>query len=294
MALDSVRSEDFFILGIDEAGRGPVLGPMIYAAAFCRESDLKRLEALGCDDSKVLSATRREELRAVLDGQPDWLHHRIREISAVEISQEMLRSSKVSLNEISHDAALGLVQDALDAGFRIRKVFVDTVGPSEPYADKFRKRFGSVLQDVVVTKKADSLYKIVSAASIFAKVRRDEVVSSRSRRDGVELGSGYPADPVTRDWLLDNVHPVFGYHDFVRFSWGTVTEILKRSAIQVDWDGEQDGDRSKKRQAFSIEQFFKNRAKSAVPSEPTPCPKRDDHSSTFLDSLGLKRVPSLF
>lgn len=246
-------SKEPCILGIDEAGRGPCLGPMVYASAFCAKKDERALNALGADDSKQLTEEQRNALRKKLDdasfvGTDSIILH------AAELSASMLRPAKYNLNLISHDTALSLVQRAMDAGVNVTEVYVDTVGNANSYAEKFRDAFPS-LKKVVVAAKADSIYKIVSAASIVAKTDRDLSVSSwvfaeeeRSKElaasgnvGGVlsfsrDYGSGYPSDPRTKKWLLNHVDNVFGFPSFVRFSWGTAKRLLEeQKAIDVSW-----------------------------------------------------------
>jgi ribonuclease H2 subunit A len=84
-----------------------------------------------------------------------------------------------------------------------------------------------------VCPKADSLFKIVGAASIVAKVTRDRYIEGWE--GGVEMGSGYPSDPRTQAYLKDNVDPVFGYKGVVRFSWATVRVILEKQGVECKW-----------------------------------------------------------
>lgn len=239
------------ILGIDEAGRGPVLGPMVYTAAFCLKSDQKALNALGVDDSKQLSEERREKMRLKIDNAP-FLHTKTRVLSAAELSEGMLRRQRYNLNLISHDAAFGLLEAVINEGANVSEIYVDTVGDPLKYAAKFRERFPSIGK-VVVSKKADAIYKIVGAASIVAKTTRDQHIRKwvfaeveRSARymdcDNnlpvsfpIETGSGYPGDPATKNWIEQSCDAIFGFPSLVRFSWGTAKLILERKAVQVDW-----------------------------------------------------------
>lgn len=104
--------------------------------------------------------------------------------------------SKYNLNELSHDTAIGLINKAIKEGVKVEKVFVDTVGPVDKYQAKLKGIFPSL--KITVANKADSTYPIVSAASICAKVIRDNVLSSWnfieniSQLNQLEKGSGYP------------------------------------------------------------------------------------------------------
>ncbi|CAH9113498.1 unnamed protein product [Cuscuta epithymum] len=227
------------IMGIDEAGRGPVLGPMVYGCLYCAVSYLKTLSTLKFADSKTLKEERREELFEEMktNGSIGWA---VDVIDPRELSAKMLKKNKINLNEISHDSASGLVRRVLDMGVLLTEVYVDTVGDVDKYRLKLSERFPGI--KFVVAKKADSLYPVVSGASIAAKVTRD-----RALRDWVfdesadnmhrSFGSGYPGDPETKTWLDHHKHVVFGFPTLVRFSWGTCNSYSKHIA-EVLWESD--------------------------------------------------------
>uniref|UniRef100_A0A8D8PK95 Ribonuclease n=1 Tax=Cacopsylla melanoneura TaxID=428564 RepID=A0A8D8PK95_9HEMI len=122
------------VLGIDEAGRGPVLGPMVYGTAFCpTENNEELLKKLGCADSKALTEKKRDDILESIFKESEWLGWMVEIISPNVICNSMLRRQKYSLNEVSHDSAIGLIRKVIDAGVNVREVFVDTVGPPESY-----------------------------------------------------------------------------------------------------------------------------------------------------------------
>lgn len=232
-------------MGIDEAGRGPVLGPMVYGCLYCAHSYLKTLTSLNFADSKTLKEEKREELFENLkaDESIGW---EVDVIDPRELSAKMLRKVKVNLNEISHNSAIGLVKRVIDMGVLLTEVYVDTVGDPEKYQDKLSKIFPGV--KFVVAKKADSLYPVVSGASIVAKVTRDRAVRNWVPDECAEnmnrdFGSGYPGDPETKAWLAHHKHPLFGFPTLVRFSWGTCTSYLKDS-VEVVWEADKQEDES--------------------------------------------------
>jgi len=163
-------------------------------------------------------------------------------LSPEYISASMLRRVKHNLNEVSHESAMKLIQRCLDYGLKVNGVYVDTVGPPDSYQEKLLNKFPTL--KIVVSKKADSLFPIVSAASICAKVTRDRAVSSWNFKEGREIltigdagfGSGYPADPSTKEFLRKNVHSIFGFPTIVRFSWSTAEEIILNRCVKVHWD----------------------------------------------------------
>nr|CAD2199650.1 unnamed protein product [Meloidogyne enterolobii] len=135
------------ILGIDEAGRGPVLGPMVYGCAIVPADKMEDLKSLVC-------------------------YIFITHCSSRTISAQMQLRTRLSLNEISHNCIIGLIQHALQ-----RIYFVDLVGVKEETFQHFlQSHFPSI--KITVSKKADSIFPIVGAASIFAKVTRDRRVSN--------------------------------------------------------------------------------------------------------------------
>ncbi|XP_058023115.1 ribonuclease H2 subunit A isoform X3 [Ahaetulla prasina] len=157
-------------LGIDEAGRGPVLGPMVYGICYCPVSRQGDLETLKVADSKTLTETQREELFEKIDAAKEYVGWALHILSPNFISTSMQRRMKYNLNALSHDTAIGLIQYALDSGVQVAKVFVDTVGPAEKYQEKLKQQFPDL--EVTVKAKADSLFPTVSAASICAKIPR--------------------------------------------------------------------------------------------------------------------------
>jgi ribonuclease H2 subunit A len=223
-------------MGIDEAGRGPVLGPMVYGCAF---AVLDYEWPRSVNDSKQLTAQERESILENLMALP--VGFGIRVLTAEEISAKMLSPTPTNLNEMSHDAARMLVQAVLDAGLLVRALFVDTVGPERKYQEKLSQFFPEIA--ITVSKKADSRYKAVGAASIRAKVLRDRLIREYvfvepGLRPSRKFGSGYPSDPNTVAWLEAEFDPVFGYPSIARFSWGSVEAIFKKKKAQAEFESE--------------------------------------------------------
>lgn len=99
---------------------------------------------------------------------------------------------------------------------------MDTVGDAEAHRSRLASRFPEI--KFTVCPKADSLFPIVSAASIVAKVTRDRHMRTLEQQLNIDpgiLGSGYPSDPGTQEWLHSAMDPVFGFSNIVRFSWQT-------------------------------------------------------------------------
>jgi ribonuclease H2 subunit A len=268
------------LMGIDEAGRGPVLGPMVYGTCYCPISQKDILATIGFADSKTLSEEQRDGLFEKLKNANDTLGWIVDILSPNYISNSMLKRSKYNLNQLSHDTAIGLIHKVLDSGVDLKEVYVDTVGDPASYQNKLKTVFPNL--EIVVSKKADSLFPIVSAASICAKVARDKAVKEWKFIEGLELsemeyGSGYPGDPKTKNFLTKAFDPVFGFPQFVRFGWSTASTIIDDKAIAVHWDDDDDdekvGRKKEKKEDLknvpSITNFFQssrsNTSASVVP-----------------------------
>lgn len=238
------------VLGVDEAGRGPVLGPMVYGIAYTLEKYQPELKKFGFSDSKTLKEGVRTQLLQKIEDEDHELHNNVgwatRQISAKDISSGMLRSSlgkgAYNLNDQAHDTTIQLIQQIIDKKLNIAKIFVDTVGPPGSYQAKLQKQFPGI--EVTVTKKADSLFPVVSTASIVAKVTRDKALDYycdiAPLLQSAAFGSGYPSDPNTSRWLNSSVDTVFGwFFGLVRFLWQTAKDALvKNGACSVIYEAE--------------------------------------------------------
>ncbi|KAK9805728.1 hypothetical protein WJX73_002697 [Symbiochloris irregularis] len=231
------------VMGIDEAGRGPVLGDMVYGCAYCTEEELQRIGEREFADSKKLTEARREDLYEVIcrDTTLAW---DTESLPATVISQRMLGSVKTSLNVLASEATFALIDRALARGVDLQQVFVDTVGDPKRHEAMLSSRYPSIR--FTVCPKADSIYPLVSAASIVAKVTRDRALRQHVHSDAINAstsyGSGYPGDPVTKAWLEAHLDRVFGFPDLVRFSWQTCTRMLEDRAVPVRWECEDSTD----------------------------------------------------
>lgn len=248
------------VLGVDEAGRGPVLGPMVYSA-FYLPIDLHHsllAQDHSFDDSKVLTPGVRANLMKLLNTPSHALFescgYAIKVLSARDISCGMMRpgTAVYNLNAQAMDATVEIIRGVVeDRGVDVREVYIDTIGNPATYQQKLERIFPSL--KITVAKKADSLYPCVSAASVAAKVTRDvslevlyETVLRAQQSDSASTtpggwGSGYPSDSKCVGWLRRNMDPVFGWGNECRFSWGTAKEMLElKGGARVDWPADDD------------------------------------------------------
>ena len=201
------------VLGMDEAGRGSVLGPLVIGAVVVPGKMLNVLDNMGVKDSKRLTPTRREVLSRKLKKMFEW---DVVIYSAKDIDE--LRAKGVNLNEIERRGMVELLSK-LD----FDKAIVDAVDVKpQRYQDNLRNSSG---KDVTAEHKADDKYLEVGAASIIAKQTRDHAISELNKcfEDIGGIGSGYPSDPTTKRFLSN-----YSYNempDFVRKSWSTVAKL---------------------------------------------------------------------
>lgn len=248
------------VLGIDEAGRGPVMGPMVYGTAFCPISEsVSLLEKLEAADSKVLTEEKRDSIFTKICVASNKIGWGVEVIAPNSICNSMYSRSKYSLNQVSMDSAILLIKGAIEAGVNVSQIFVDTVGKPEKYQAYLCSIFPKF--SITVAKKADSTYPIVSAASICAKVTRDHSLQVWHFQEGLEIkqkeiGSGYPGDPVTKQFLGNYCDPVFGYPQLVRFSWSTSEIMLEKEAYHVEFEDPEETANSAKKPR-SVMSFFK-------------------------------------
>ncbi|EKG11206.1 Ribonuclease HII/HIII [Macrophomina phaseolina MS6] len=239
------------VLGVDEAGRGPVLGPMVYALLYLPLSAHRSLlaETHHFDDSKVLTPAVRSDLMEKLCTPGTDLYKSCgwatKVMSALDISAGMLKANGTyNLNAQAMDATIELIKRVFAMGVNVKEIYIDTIGSPAVYQKKLERIFPTV--QITVAKKADSLYPCVSAASVCAKVTRDAALDvcyeTYASSDGETVaadgwGSGYPSDARCSGWLKRNMDPLFGWGPECRFSWGTAKDMLedKKTGLKVEW-----------------------------------------------------------
>lgn len=206
------------IAGIDEAGKGPVLGPMCVAGILLAEGKLGALSELGVKDSKQLTAKQREALAPDIMRLAD--KYFILEVSPVQIDE--LRKI-MTMNEIMVSCFARVLEELKPA-----HAFVDAADVNAArFGENIRKKYAGELK-ITSEHDADEKYPVVSAASVLAKVQRDEEVKKLQENMGVEIGSGYPGDPKTIRFLEDWVQEHGALPEFARASWETSQRLLEK------------------------------------------------------------------
>ena len=209
------------IAGVDDAGRGPVIGPLVIAGVLMDEDRVRDLVSMGVKDSKLLTPASRSDLSEKI--QRIALKIAYDELSPAEIDGVVLRARKLQKLNFLEAKSMARVIAALEP----KAVWVDAsdVKP-ERYARHILDDLPVSLKRTVLVSehKADRRYPIVSAASIMAKVRRDARISKLWEEYG-NFGSGYVTDPSTIRFLKEWRRAHADYPPIVRRSWKTLREI---------------------------------------------------------------------
>ncbi len=200
------------ICGIDEAGRGPIVGPLVMAGVSVTEDKIETLKEMGIKDSKLIPAERREELFDEIIALVD--SYDIIEISASEIDD--YQDKGINLNKMEARVAAKIINK-----LKPSKVYVDSPEPANGGA-KFGLMINEFLKEeveMIAEHGADNKYVVAGAASILAKVTRDREVDRIVEEIGASIGSGYSHDPVCRAYLKENFRgPI---HKYLRKCWST-------------------------------------------------------------------------
>ncbi len=219
-----MRGPGATVAGIDEAGRGSWIGPLVVAAVVVPAEQLPDVAAVGARDSKQLTPEARERIYG-------------------EIARRWpVRAIALRPREIDRHVARGRLNH-LEAGAFAR--LVRTLAPDRAIVDACdtnADRFGREIvglsggrTQVVARHKADRDHPIVGAASIVAKVRRDRAVRRLAARLGEELGSGYPSDARTIEFVRRAVPPGAPVPSWLRASWSTTKRVIpERPARTLD------------------------------------------------------------
>jgi ribonuclease HII len=205
------------IAGVDEAGRGPVLGPLVVAGVILKEPTVKKIQEMGLKDSKQLTPEKRNELYTII--QEKALDIKVTILPAAQIDQQ--RFSAISLNKIEITAMIEILRSL--KGWK--KAYVDACDPN---ARRFQVTLRNHLQaDVIAEHFADKFYPIVSAASVVAKVVRDQEVLKAHKEFDYDFGSGYCHDPKTNEFLTAYLKQHDCLPSIARKSWKTAKRLIR-------------------------------------------------------------------
>ncbi len=210
--------EKVFVGGFDEAGRGAVIGPLVVAGVSFDKEDVYRLRKMGVRDSKLLTAKKRERL-----------------VKEIEKLAKDIIVIKVGPCKIDNYRKQGVNLNRLEA-MKFAEV-ISYLGPHQAYVDspdvnpeRLKKILEKMVGDgveIISEHKADHKYPVVGAASIIAKVERDEEIRKLKKKYG-DIGPGYSSNPITVKWLKEWLEENRDYPEgVVRKTWITADGIKK-------------------------------------------------------------------
>lgn len=202
------------VVGVDEAGRGSFVGPLVVGAFAIEDSRVDAVRAAGARDSKELSAPAREEVYARL--------LRLGALASVSLSPRSVdRAVKNGGLNTLEAAAFGRVIRRLGAD----EARVDACDTNEArFGRRVSARAGGGTR-ILARHHADRDDPIVGAASIVAKVRRDRALARLRATLGEGIGSGYPSDAQTVEFVRAHLREVEGAPAWLRVSWATMTRV---------------------------------------------------------------------
>lgn len=205
------------MLGIDEAGRGPVLGPLIMAGVLISKLDEEKLKEIGVKDSKLLTQEKREYLfNKIINISKST---RIIIIEPQEIDKAIFSEDHMNLNWLEAKKSAEIINE-----FKPTTVILDCPHTTP---EKYKEYVTNLLKnkdiEIISEHKADVNYPVVSAASILAKVVREREMKKIKFKYG-ETGPGYPANQITQKFIKENFekHP-----EIFRKSWKTFKNLVK-------------------------------------------------------------------
>ena len=218
------------IIGIDDAGRGPVIGPMILAGVLVNQETEKEFVKLGVRDSKALLPKKREKLAEEIKSKSIAYHAVIIPVREIDGKD----NDNLNLNQREAVAAAQIINKLSKnpkAAKENIKVIIDCPSVNIPAWKNYLERFviGKANVTIVCEHKADINHVVVSAASIIAKSTREAEIKKLKKDLGVDFGSGYAADPITRRFIYDSYEK---YKDkgIFRESWDTIKKHKSRKS----------------------------------------------------------------
>mgnify|MGYP001568329996 CR=1 FL=1 len=199
------------ILGIDEAGRGPVIGPLIIAGAMFNEKDLPKLKSLDVKDSKLLTIKQINELRKKIEKIA--VKTEVIKAYPKEIDEAVEGKNNLNLNWLEAHKQTEIINK-----LKSDKAIIDCPSTNIKKFKNYLQNLLKVKTELIVEHKADVKYVACSAASIIAKSVREEEVAKIEKFVGESIGSGYPSNPICQEFIKHNIDK---YPEIFRKSWMT-------------------------------------------------------------------------
>jgi ribonuclease HII len=212
-----------YVAGSEEAGRGPIIGPMVMVVGAIEKDKEKELKEMGVKDSKLLTPVARENIFLKLK---KLIKYELRILSPKEIDDSVNSTQGMNLNWLEAKTTIELL-NKLNKTIEIEKIIIDCPSNNlKAYSDRISQGVNNKKIKIICEHKADFNYLIVGACSIIAKVTRDNEIAKLKKKYNVEFGSGYPSDPRTIEFVAKN----WNKYEFYRKSWMTYKKIANAMA----------------------------------------------------------------
>lgn len=216
------------VLGIDEAGKGPVIGSMFVAGVVIREDKIQALRKFGIKNSKLLTKHMRNAMFNIVKAYAEKIYVR-------EVKPEVI--DKININNILLGEFLNIIRNALEEFNKKIKLIIIDLPSMSPDKVKQAIMLLGFKGRIVVEHFADKKYVAVSAASIVAKTYREKHIGELKKIYG-DFGSGYPSDVKTVSWIKDFYRKEGYLPSIVRKSWKTIREIAPTEYTEKKEKGE--------------------------------------------------------
>ena len=205
------------LAGVDEAGRGPVIGSLVMCGVVVEEEDIAKLAELGVKDSKLLTAKKREALFEPI--KKIVKAYKLIIIEPQEID-DAVNSPTLNLNFLEAIKTALILNE-----LKPTKAIVDCPSNNIPAYKEYLQNLLTIKMDLVLEHNAEKHLQ-VAAASILAKVTRDRMIADLEKKLGEKMGSGYPSDPKTQAFLKKNAKK---YPEIFRKSWATYKNLAQHN-----------------------------------------------------------------
>lgn len=211
-------------IGIDDAGRGPVIGPMVLAGVLVSEEDEEKLKEWGVKDSKLLNKEKRKEIyKKILKNFETFVELAFPE----EIDKGFMSGS--NLNKLEAKKAGMIINGFLKNRTDRVEILIDcpsvNINSWQNYLLKYIEKPGII--DLKCEHKADFNHLVVGAASIVAKEVREEEIEKIKQKFKIDFGTGYCCDPITCEFLEGDMKDLEGL-GLIRKTWQTWSRVLEK------------------------------------------------------------------
>ena len=210
------------VIGIDDAGRGPVIGPMILAGVVIKKEDEPKLKEWGVTDSKKLTPEKREEIAKKIKEDFEF-HYELTSVEEIDLRGKV----GTNLNRIEAIKAAKIVNNLIKDKKEKITVIIDCPSTNTLAWGNCVISYIDTPEKIILKAehKADFNHLCCSAASIIAKTTRDQEIEKLKQEIGLDFGSGYCSDPLTCECLKNNLDLLLE-KKLIRKSWATYTDLM--------------------------------------------------------------------